>query len=78
MCSSDLPIIGNYVDIGCHVVILGPVKIGDRSVIGAGSVVLKDVPPGGVVVGNPARLIRVVEQVSHSSLSEPMSEESEH
>ena len=75
---SAAPIIGNYVDIGCHVVILGPVKIGDRSVIGAGSVVLKDVPPGGVVVGNPARLIRVVEEVSHSSLPEPMSEELRH
>lgn len=61
---SAAPSIGNYVDIGCHVVILGAVTIGDRAVIGAGSIVLKDVPPGGVVVGNPARLIRVVEEIS--------------
>ena len=70
---SAAPTIGNYVDIGCHVVILGAVKIGDRAVIGAGSVVLKDVPPGGVMVGNPARLLRVVEEVSQPSISEPMS-----
>jgi putative colanic acid biosynthesis acetyltransferase WcaB len=70
---SAAPTIGNYVDIGCHVVILGAVKIGDRAVIGAGSVVLKDVPPGGVMVGNPARLLRVVEEVTVPSISEPMS-----
>jgi putative colanic acid biosynthesis acetyltransferase WcaB len=56
---TSAPTLGNYVDIGCHVVILGNVKIGDRAVIGAGSVVIKDVPAGGVVVGNPARLLRV-------------------
>jgi putative colanic acid biosynthesis acetyltransferase WcaB len=59
---TSAPTIGNYVDIGCHVVILGDVKIGDRAVIGAGSVVIRDVPEGGVVVGNPARLIRVEPQ----------------
>ncbi len=75
---SAAPSIGNYVDIGCHVVILGAVKIGDRAVIGAGSVVLKDVPPGGVVVGNPARLIRVVEQISDLSVLEHISQKSEH
>ena len=75
---SAAPTIGNYVDIGCHVVILGAVKIGDRAVIGAGSVVLKDVPAGGVVVGNPARLIRVVEQISELSVLEHMSQQSEH
>ncbi len=60
---TSAPTIGNYVDIGCHVVILGDVKIGDRAVIGAGSVVIRDVPAGGVVVGNPARLIRVEPEV---------------
>lgn len=75
---SAAPIIGNHVDIGCHVVILGAVKIGDRAVIGAGSVVLKDVPAGGIVVGNPARLIRVVEQISELSVLEHLSQKSEH
>lgn len=52
-----VPRIGNYVDIGAHVVILGAVTIGDHAVIGAGSVVVKDVPPNAVVVGNPARIL---------------------
>lgn len=53
-----LPIIGDYVDIGAHAMILGPVTIGDHSFIGAGAVVIKDVPPYAVVVGNPARIIK--------------------
>jgi maltose O-acetyltransferase len=36
------------------------VTIGDDSVIGAGSVVTRDIPPGVVAVGNPARVIRSV------------------
>lgn len=56
--SGGAPIIGNNVDIGSNVVILGHVYIGDYAVIGAGSVVVKDVPMGAVVVGNPARIIR--------------------
>ncbi len=57
---SECPKIGNYVDIGANVVIIGPVKIGDYAVIGGGSVVVKDVPAGAVVAGNPAKVIRNV------------------
>ncbi|HEY9633637.1 MAG TPA: DapH/DapD/GlmU-related protein [Coleofasciculaceae cyanobacterium] len=55
---SRAPQIGNNVDIGANVVIIGPITVGDNAVIGAGSVVVKDVPEGAVVVGNPARIIR--------------------
>lgn len=52
------PIIGDNVDIGSNVVILGPIKVGNNVVIGAGSVVTKDVPDGAVIVGNPAKILR--------------------
>jgi sugar O-acyltransferase (sialic acid O-acetyltransferase NeuD family) len=50
--------IGNRVFIGASAVILPRLTIGDGAVIGAGAVVTKDVAPGCVVVGNPAREIR--------------------
>ncbi|MBR1748194.1 MAG: acyltransferase [Bacilli bacterium] len=43
--------------IGCNTTILGNVKIGPNVVIGAGSVITKDVEPNSVVVGNPAKKI---------------------
>lgn len=54
---SDAPIIGNRVDIGAHAVVIGPIRIGDDAVVGAGAVVVSDVPNGAIVVGNPARRI---------------------
>ncbi|MCF8237137.1 MAG: N-acetyltransferase [Saprospiraceae bacterium] len=54
-------VIGNRVSIGTSVTILGGVQIGEGAMIGAGSVVTKDVPPGALVVGNPARIIRYLE-----------------
>lgn len=52
------PRLGNDVDVGANVCILGAVVVGDRARIGAGSVVLEDVPADSVVVGNPARVVR--------------------
>ncbi|MBW4643043.1 MAG: serine acetyltransferase [Goleter apudmare HA4340-LM2] len=56
---SGAPRIGNNVDIGANVVIIGAITIGDNVVIGAGSVVVKDIPSGAVVAGNPAKIIRI-------------------
>lgn len=50
--------IGHDVWIGRSAIILAGVTVGDGAVIGAGSVVTKDVPPYAIVAGNPARLIR--------------------
>lgn len=58
------PIVAKPVSIGCNVwlgeqvCIMPGVKIGDGAVIGAGSVVTRDIPPGCVAVGNPAKVIR--------------------
>lgn len=51
-------IIGNHCWIGTNVIILKNVHIGDNVIIGAGSVVTKDIPSNCVAVGNPAKVIR--------------------
>ena len=51
------PKIGNGVLIGAHAVVLGNIKVGDCARIGAGSVVVKEVPPRVTVAGVPARII---------------------
>lgn len=58
--SGDVPVIGDGVDIGANVVIIGRVIVGSNSIIGAGSVVIRDVAEGSVVVGNPGRVIKVL------------------
>lgn len=52
--------IGANVWIGSNSTILPGVRIGDDAVVAAASVVTKDVPPGAVVVGSPARVVRQV------------------
>jgi acetyltransferase-like isoleucine patch superfamily enzyme len=47
--------------IGSGATILGGVQIGARAIVGAGSVVTKNVPAGTIVAGNPAKIIRGVE-----------------
>lgn len=59
----NIPIhIGNNVWIGANSVILPGVNIGDNSVIGAGSVVTKDIPSNVVAVGNPCRVLREINE----------------
>ncbi len=53
--------VGKYTMVGAGAVVLPRVTIGENTIIGAGAVVLKDVPPGVVAVGNPARIIRTIE-----------------
>lgn len=51
--------IGNDVWIGREAVIMPGIKVGDGAIIGAHAVVARDVPPYAIVVGNPARVVRV-------------------
>lgn len=59
----NIPIhIGNNVWIGANSVILPGVNIGDNSVIGAGSIVTKDIPSNVIAVGNPCRVLREINE----------------
>jgi acetyltransferase-like isoleucine patch superfamily enzyme len=64
MENRNLPVvIGDDVWIGCRVIILKGVTIGARSVIAAGAVVTKDIPPDSVAAGVPARVIQSLKHV---------------
>jgi serine O-acetyltransferase len=52
------PTIGAYTRIGTGAKVLGSVTVGERAVVGAGAVVLEDVPEAATVVGVPARVVR--------------------
>ncbi len=51
-------LVGQGASIGSGATLLCGITIGEHAVVGAGSVVTKDVPPGAVVAGNPARVIK--------------------
>lgn len=73
------PTIGNKVVVGADAVVLGAIEIGDGSRIGAGSVVVKDVPPGAVVVGVPGRVVERSKvkpriDLEHGRLPDPVAE----
>ena len=48
--------------IGSGCTILSNITIGENALVGAGSVVTKDVPPNSIVVGNPAKVLRYIDQ----------------
>ena len=52
------PVIGNNVMVTCGAKVLGNITVGDGAVIGANAVVVKDVEPGAVMGGVPAKVIR--------------------
>lgn len=60
-------VIGDDVWIGGSVIICPGVNIGDRSVVGAGSVITRDVPPDVFAAGNPCRVIRSLSEKNAES-----------
>jgi acetyltransferase-like isoleucine patch superfamily enzyme len=60
-------IIRKGASIGSGATILSNVTVGENAIVGAGSVVTKDVPTNSIVAGNPARLLRYVEQPVEAS-----------
>ncbi|MCI1859250.1 MAG: serine O-acetyltransferase [Sporolactobacillus sp.] len=65
------PTIGNDVMVSAGARVLGSIVIGDHSKIGAGSVVLRDVPAGSTVVGVPGRVVRQFgKRVHHHDLNQ--------
>ena len=57
-CSPEDVVIEDDVWIGSRCVILGNVRVGRGSVIGAGSVVTKDIPPFSIAVGVPCKVVK--------------------
>ncbi|MDP2719213.1 MAG: serine O-acetyltransferase [Dehalococcoidia bacterium] len=72
------PTIGNNVIIGTGAILLGPITIGEGVRIGAGSVVVKNAPPGSIVVGVPGRLAKEKQSpllnLRHGDLPDPVAE----
>jgi|SRR3989338_4010944 len=57
--------VGKGTIVGANVTVLPGVKIGKNCLVGAGSVVTKDIPDNTVVVGNPAQRIKSIQEVKH-------------
>ena len=55
------PTVGRFAKVGANATVLPGLVIGDNSLIGAGSVVVKDVESNTVVVGNPAKKIKSID-----------------
>jgi acetyltransferase-like isoleucine patch superfamily enzyme len=62
------PVIRKGAKIGANATLLPGVVIGEYALVGAGAVVVRDVPPGAVVAGNPARVIRHVSELPYAAL----------
>ena len=54
--------------VGSNATLLCGVKVGEGAIVGAGSVVTKDVPPYTIVAGNPARVLRKVETIHKETI----------
>ncbi|WP_279537923.1 serine O-acetyltransferase [Paenibacillus turpanensis] len=76
------PTIGNHVVISAGAKVLGPFKVGDYSKVGAGAVVLKEVPPHCTVVGIPGKIVkrngrsdRAEDDLEQTKLPDPVGEQ---
>ena len=56
--------------LGANCTVCGGVTIGEGSIIGAGSVVTKDIPPGVIAVGNPCKVMRKITEEDKLNLKE--------
>jgi serine O-acetyltransferase len=74
-CGKRHPTVGNHVVVGTGAKVLGNILIGDGSRIGAGSVVVRPVPPGSTVVGIPGKVVRrraeSDDDLEHGKLPDP-------
>jgi acetyltransferase-like isoleucine patch superfamily enzyme len=61
------PVVRRGAKIGANSTILPGVVIGEYALVGAGSVVVRDVPAGAVVVGNPARVVRHISELPYAA-----------
>ena len=59
-------VIKNGASIGSGATILSNIVVGTNAIVGAGSVVTKDVPPNAIVAGNPAKILRFIEDTKES------------
>jgi acetyltransferase-like isoleucine patch superfamily enzyme len=66
--------VGKYVYIAFNVSVLPGVTIGNHCVIGAGSVVTKDIPQGSIAAGNPARVLRKLTETEKQQIVSTMEE----
>ncbi len=64
----DFPVIGDNVYIAANATVIGGVHIGNNVIVGAGSVVVKDIPDNSVVVGNPARVVRSIKESDYNEI----------
>ena len=65
---SKFPVIGDNVYIAANATVIGDVHIGNNVIIGAGSVVVKDIPDNSVAVGNPARVVRTINESDYNEI----------
>ena len=73
------PTLGRNVEVGAGAIILGPLRIGDGARIGAGSVVIRDVPAGATVIGVPGRVSlgfssQDLDDLQHNKLPDPVAD----